>query len=773
MSDSDAASTPLPPRFRARPDFSSLSVRDLLDARDTYHVHLTNMPHVVATAIGRYLIRRGDWYEKNPPGTRAPEGWKKPSGPRDLFNTVVTAWSWPCVLVFVDTWVDRAGWRRGDKHSEMEPDEFVPRSLYLSDGRVVPTCVVLLKKLDLRPPAPPPLRFPREFVGGGYPILTRVQGSSRFASVGCLVTDGHSTFALTNRHVTGDEGIPVYTVLGGHEKQVGVASPHVLGKRRFDEVYAPWPGGKVYVNLDVGLIKLDDLSEWTTQVFGLGPLGGPVDLNPDTISLDLIDRRARAFGAASGPLAGRICALFYRYQSMGGFEYVSDLLIAPEDDSRTHPGDSGTLWCLEQPGPTGRPPSLHPLALEWGGQLIEESGQPPKVRSFTLGTFVSTILRELQLDLVRDWNIGLPEYWGAMGHYTIAARACSFVEGSLRTLMEANLERISYPDPRLRPSTFKGLSKAEFVPLADVPDYVWKSPQGPARRTTENPSHFADMDKPIPSGPDAGRTLLELCEDPANVSTAVWAGYYDKVKDHSRGTLPFRVWQIYEEMVAAVKDQALDRYVAAAGALAHYVGDACQPLHISFLFNGDPDVLVDGKARGRGVHGAYEARMVNSHGAELLAGISDGLAEAERLPLFTSGRKAALATVELMRLTFSRLAPRDIIDAYVAEQDLWESFGEQTIATMVEGVRALTQVWQSAWVEGGGDAIDPASLTAVPQARLAELYGDPGFIPSLSLKDLGPVLGAGGSRGGVRRSSRPPPRPAAAKRPASGRHRRL
>jgi hypothetical protein len=321
--------------------------------------------------------------------------------------------------------------------------------------------------------------------------------------------------------------------------------------------------------------------------------------------------------------------------------------------------------------------------------------------------------------------------------------------------MEANLERISYPDARLRASTFKGLSKAEFVPLADVPDYVWKSPAGEARRTTENPSHFADMDKKIPSGPDKGRTLLDLCADPANVTAEVWSNYYDKVKDSSRGALPFRVWQLYDEMVASVKAQALDRYVAAAGVLAHYVGDACQPLHISYLFNGDPDVLVNGKAQGRGVHEAYEARMVNAHGPELLVGITEGLGLAAPLPPFTTGRGAALATVELMRLTFERLPPRDIVTAYVAERDLWQDFGTATIATMVEGVRALARIWQSAWIEGDGDTIPPEALAAIPPQSLAALYKDPTFVPSLRLKDLGPVLAAAGPRGLASRARKP------------------
>src|SRR5204863_5526569 len=69
----------VPPRFRARMgrentrqtgcimkssahfhDFRSLSVKDLLEVRDAYHVHLAHLDNVYATAIGRYLIRDED-----------------------------------------------------------------------------------------------------------------------------------------------------------------------------------------------------------------------------------------------------------------------------------------------------------------------------------------------------------------------------------------------------------------------------------------------------------------------------------------------------------------------------------------------------------------------------------------------------------------------------------------------------------------------------------------------------------------------------------------
>ena len=38
--------------------FNHLNIPDLLAAREQYHVFLTRHPNVVATAIGRYLIRK-------------------------------------------------------------------------------------------------------------------------------------------------------------------------------------------------------------------------------------------------------------------------------------------------------------------------------------------------------------------------------------------------------------------------------------------------------------------------------------------------------------------------------------------------------------------------------------------------------------------------------------------------------------------------------------------------------------------------------------------
>jgi hypothetical protein len=43
-----------------QPNFSALSVKDLLAARDLYHHYLMDKPNVVGTAVGLYLIRKTD-----------------------------------------------------------------------------------------------------------------------------------------------------------------------------------------------------------------------------------------------------------------------------------------------------------------------------------------------------------------------------------------------------------------------------------------------------------------------------------------------------------------------------------------------------------------------------------------------------------------------------------------------------------------------------------------------------------------------------------------
>src|SRR3989442_2543172 len=196
--------------FPRAPDFSAISVRDLLEAREAYHVHLMHLDYVVGTAIGRYLIREKD-PDASAPETERPRG---AGGPRTLTNTVVKKWSWPSVLVFVRRWLPLE-----ELHQHI--DDMVPPRLYLPDGRVVPTCVVAVEDAVK---APPPIRdvaFAPHLLGGGYPLLTEVQGEERVSSVACLVSDGNHVYALTNQHVGGDAARrEVHTVVNGETRMI-------------------------------------------------------------------------------------------------------------------------------------------------------------------------------------------------------------------------------------------------------------------------------------------------------------------------------------------------------------------------------------------------------------------------------------------------------------------------------------------------------------------------------------------------------------------------
>jgi hypothetical protein len=768
-------------------DFESLSVRDLLEARDAYHVHLMNYPHVVATAVGRYRIRTEDsWPE--PDGTVKRKG----TGPRTLGNSEVRPYSWPAILVFVDKWVDVDEFGKGKRY---DPSQMVPRTLFLPNGRKVPVCVSLVEKVAQTPPTPR-IAFPLNNIGGGNPIIADVQGREHVATISCLVTDGHRTYALTNRHVVGDAGEVLYSRLSGRTEPIGRSSGRQLTRLQFAEVYRDFPGKDVYVNLDAGLVDIDNLDAWTAGVRGIGPQGGIgtvghlVDLPPAQLSLSLVGCRVVGFGAASGRMEGEITALLYRYKSVGGFEYLADFLIGPrggrepggggrrgrsQPELLTRPGDSGTLWLFDPVHPDRTPergaaaelpPEYRPFAVQWGAQVFAEGG----ATSYALATTLSTVCNLLELDLIRDWNLDQTDTWGSIGHFSIAfSVAGCLTNAHLKTLMTKNAELVSPGKDEILSSDFKGMGSADFVPLSDVPDMFWKprvAKQGFAR-AMEGPNHFADMDQPRPAD---GLDLLHLTEDDAFIDPDQWNAFYDSVTDllsgtpiqaKHRGLLPFRVWQIFNDMVRFVKAGKVAEFVCAAGVLTHYLGDACQPLHISYLHDGDPEQPVsrtihhrDGTEEvkveplGSGVHSAYEDAMVNAHRGEIL----DSLATTPKVKaseLIQTGFDAAKATIAMMRTVFERIAPRRIVQFYVESdakpkqmaEDMWQEFGEGTVECMQDGVHLLAVLWQSAWVLGDGDhTIPAASLKALTQQKAMKICQDETFLPSMSVGKIGEVL---------------------------------
>ncbi|SCX28540.1 hypothetical protein DSM25558_4500 [Agrobacterium sp. DSM 25558] len=735
-------------------NYSSLSVKDLLEARDLYHYHLIHKANVVGTAIGLYLIRETDpWPTSSRPDADMRTRSVAPKGERTLDNSSVRDYSWPCIIVFVDVWVDKD--RFGSGKRDLHPENMVPKTLYMPDGRTVPVCVVKVTPAKAAPAHLPAAHWPQTLIGGGFPLVAITQGEKRLASIGCLVTDGHTVFALTNRHVSGPEGCPISAILRGGEVEIGRSSAKQLTRLPFTDVYRDFPGQRTWLTLDIGLVEISDLKDWTSQVYGLGSVGPLADLSERNISLRLIEAETVAYGASSGRLKGRIKALFYRHRSIGGYDDVSDFLIAPDprEPNQTQPGDSGTVWHLKMTDPNA---PVRPLAVEWGGQTFL-SGTREGGFNFALATSLSNVCRLLDVELVRDHNTGVKPYWGKTGHYSIAAFACDAIQSKkLETLMQANRDRIAFELSGLDPDAIEQAIKdakegGEFVPLADVPDIVWKQAASKIKGgrkggiNPENPTHYADIDQPRPGD---GLTLRDICSaDPSKVTVEDWQAYYDTLghtKPSARGLLPFRVWQFYDAMVEALRKSDVPAFVCAAGIMAHYVGDACQTLHGSYLNNGYPD------GRGDGVHGAYEDAMIDNESETLFDLIGKDLAKArDGLDLLTDGQAVAACVFNLMDRTMAALPPSSIVDAFIATgggksrqvtSALWEQFGETTAAAMADGARVLALVWDSAWKAGNGDRLKNKDLIAIDKAELMALYEDRNFVPSLVLNDIAAIL---------------------------------
>lgn len=757
-------------------NFPALSIRTLLEARALYHWHLMHKANVIATAIGRYLIRDSDpWPSRENPTTdraRKAAGYKK--GPRTLQNSQVREYSWPCVLVFVKSWVAQEEFSTG----RYNPAEMVPKTLYLPDGRLVPVCIV---EAPLDETAPIPRvrdwEWPDKLLGGGFPVVVDVQNSTHVASAGCLVTDGHTVYALTSRHVVGPEGTRVSSRTRDGLRVVGRSSHKQLLKQDFKALYPEFESMKTLVNLDVGLIEVDDINEWTTQVYGVGAIGPLVDLSTRTISLQLINQEVIAYGAASGSLRGCIKALFYRYATIAGHDLVTDFLIQPigENPVSSRPGDSGTIWLLvdndreKKRGETAEAYQARmlprPIAIQWGGHILGERSENER-SAYALATNLSNVCRTLEVDLLRDWNLATTPFWGKLGHYAIGTFAIDALSAAkLKTLMVANRERVSFDVVDLQRKEIDAATRgADFIPLADVPDLVWKARvAGLSRGPSENPTHYADIDEPHSA---SGQTLMQFSlADPAqNLTVAAWQRFYDEqghTEPRARGLLPFRVWQFFDALVEFARHGQVAEFVCAAGTLSHYVGDACQTLHGSFLNDGFRDRPLPSpkgkkgakKAKrweGKDVHSCYEDMMIDRHADDLAQAIAKHLkALGPAKSHAKSGQDAALMTLELMARAQAKIPPQELVEFYidaggkksVAVADaLWDEYGEATAELMADGAHTLAGVWASAWSVGKGSAIAQSKLKAVPEKTLIKLYKDKDFVRSLDLDRIGGIL---------------------------------
>lgn len=743
-------------RFKNDVEYKTLSVKDLLEARDTYHYHLTNLRNVVATAIGYYRFHPDDEAAKNKDTRQFPGSFDKE---KYLHDTIVTPNSYPSVLIFVKNWFTR-------QEMAKKIDQYIPPHLYLRDGRVIPTCVLRAKREEHAAPPLSKIRFPSRLFGGGFPVFIEQQGQKRIGTIGCLVSDGNRVFALTNRHIAGKKQDKIFTQVKNKHIEVGDSVDKSVGKIEFSKVYPGWPGYRAISNLDAGLVELKDLGSWTAQVFGIGIMGELIDLNVDTINLDLIGCPVVACGGASGIMKGEIQALFYRYKSIGGFDYIADFLIGPSEKdhtNQTHPGDSGAIWFYDEKKDAQRKEKskgesgsfekttnqFRPLAIQWGGHVFFE-GDGERTYRFALASNLATVCRFLDVEIIRDWDIGHTEYWGKLGHFAIAQVAVSILSGKLKTLMTKNLSRVTYPIEIGTDVQVPSFVNKPFVPLADVPDLIWKATSGQLKRHREKGNHYANIDL-RGQGEFNNKYLKSLwLENKETLDPNIWTKFYETISSESnearRGALPFRVWQIYDEMLKILEEKGegyISKFVAMAGVLAHYISDACMPLHNTKYHHG----YLDASDKQKKVHAYIDNNILSISKGCLLENAFNNITEIHRDPIeIKSGKEAASYVMDLLVFTYNKLNPQTIIDAYNESLALhWkaryafmiERIGSGLVDCIQEGTYRLAELWQNAWNVGNGENINGNELVKISEQTLSRLYLDKeNFLPCRLLDSL-------------------------------------
>lgn len=152
---------------------------------------------------------------------------------------------------------------------------------------------------------------------------------------------------------------------------------------------------------------------------------------------------------------------------------------------------------------------------------------------------------------------------------------------------------------------------------------------------------------------------------------------------------------------------------------------------------------------GKGVHTAYEGKMLNNHIDTLMGDIDSAVGNAHGMQFVNGGQEAGYAVVELMKRTYDTINPMKVVNVFGEAREnhengaeaLWVEFETETRDVIADGCRVLAMLWESAWREGTQrQTIDPDRLRAAPASRLMELYSDQNFLPSVSLDEIGTHL---------------------------------
>src|SRR3990172_7989310 len=263
------------------------------------------------------------------------------------------------------------------------------------------------------------------------------------------------------------------------------------------------------------------------------------------------------------------------------------------------------------------------------------------------------------------------ESWGFTAHRLINRKAATALPPPLRDLFAAN---------------------ADYLAEHSIDPDLWRA----AGQESEGPNHFLDLDA-FGSYPFAGIPRVEAEHLTRNGKDAP-----------SKGRAPWRVAEVYRELVAAFKAKDPARAMERAAVLGHYLGDIHVPLHAV--------VNYDGKETGQaGVHSRWESGLVDRFERQLEAAVLPSAAVPVGDPVdgsFDILLDSYARSLEVLAADKASAAPNDFADtpeddrydeAYYSRY--FEREGVRLAARLSTASTSVASFWTQAWREAGSPSL--------------------------------------------------------------------
>ena len=263
--------------------------------------------------------------------------------------------------------------------------------------------------------------------------------------------------------------------------------------------------------------------------------------------------------------------------------------------------------------------------------------------------------------------------WGFTAHRLVNEKAMETLPEPLRSFFEAN---------------------AAWVAEHAVDPDLWR-----AVGQEKEPNHFLDMDAFGP--PTAGLIPRDEAEHLRRHGKGAAA----------KGRLPWRLGEVYRELVAAFREGNAARTLERAAVLGHYVGDAHVPLHAALNY--------DGQLTGQtGLHNRWESHLVERFERQLRAEMAPRPARPVGDPVLLTFD----VLTESFDLSLQALASDEesTLGTDLADTPLDDRYDDAYYSRMYERERAtlrsrlaasastLGSLWLTAWQEAGRPALDPS-----------------------------------------------------------------